>query len=192
MRRGAGQNYHMNLVQSAGIQSTHWFCVCAIDHVLTGRNTFLSTFDESPAVPKKGKCKQFASCNKVDPLWRWELHTTNILNKAPTRTNRPNQGKFESWVSGHSATDHPCALHHQTCFWMALFWPPPRTAGVFFYPHLNFPGFILPYFFRADPPVAVCLLGFMFLIRALQGGQIPPHRLFWRLLKCSLRANIPL
>ena len=28
------------------------------------------------------------------------------FNKAPTRTNRPNQGKFESWVSGHSATDH--------------------------------------------------------------------------------------
>ena len=52
------------------------------------------------------------------------------------RTNRPNQGKFESWVSGHSATDHPCALQRQACFWLA----PPRTAGGFFYPHLNFPG----------------------------------------------------
>ena len=49
---------------------------------------------------------------------------------------RPNQGKFESWVSGHSATDHPCALQRQACFWLA----PPRTAGGFFYPHLNFPG----------------------------------------------------
>ena len=70
------------------------------------------------------------------------------------RTNRPNQGKFESWVSGRSAYDHPCALQHQTCSWKAL-WPPPRTAGGIFIPQLNFPGCILPYFFRADPPVAV-------------------------------------
>ena len=70
------------------------------------------------------------------------------------RTNRPNQGKFESWVSGRSAYDHPCALQHQTCSWKAL-WPPPRTAGGIFIPQLNFPGCILPYFIRADPPVAV-------------------------------------
>ena len=83
------------------------------------------------------------------------------------RTNRPNQGKFESWVSGRSAYDHPCALQHQTCSWKAL-WPPPRTAGGFFFPQLNFPGCILPYFFRADPPVAV--------ISYIWGGQNPCPR----------------
>ena len=83
------------------------------------------------------------------------------------RTNRPNQGKFESWVSGRSATDHPCALHHQTCSWKAL-WPPPRTAGGIFIPQLNFPGCILPYFIRADPPVAV--------ISYIWGGQNPCPR----------------
>ena len=89
------------------------------------------------------------------------------MNKHQMRTNRPNQGKFESWVSGRSATDHPCALHHQTCSWKAL-WPPPRTAGGIFIPQLNFPGCILPYFIRADPPVAV--------ISYIWGGQNPCPR----------------
>ena len=158
---------------------------------MTGRNTFLSIFEESPAVPKKGKCKQFESCNKVDPLWRWELHTTNILNKAPTRTNRPNQGKFESWVSGHSATDHPCALHHQTCFWMALFWPPPRTAGVFFYPHLNFPGFILPYFFPSRSPSG-CLPSWLHVsYQSFAGGPSAPPPSYLTTLEMFTEGQYP-
>ena len=115
------------------------------------------------------------------------------------KTNWPNRGKFESWVSSHSAIDHPCALHHQACFWMAL-WPLPRTAGGFFEPLFwTFPGCILLYFLPGRSPSG-CLPFWLFvtykgfagganfpptvfleqttLFRALQGGQFPPHRLF--------------
>ena len=101
-----------------------------------------STFEESPSVPESGThIQQFIQQGRSSPKQTLQIKivTPPTLTKHQTRTNRPNQGKFESWVYGRSATDHPCALQRQACFWLAL-WLPPRTAGGFFYPHLNFPG----------------------------------------------------
>ena len=64
-----------------GSNLTQISSIYAIGQVLPGRNTFLSTFEESPSVPEREKHTE-KSCNKVDPLWveaeREHCHTTNM------------------------------------------------------------------------------------------------------------------
>ena len=174
VRRGAGQNYHMNLVQSAGIQSTHWFCVCAIDHVLTGRNTFLSTFDESPAVPKKGKCKQFASCNKVDPLWRWKLHTTNILTKHQReQTDQIRESSRAGSLVILPLTTHVLCIIKRASGWL-FFGLRPELRGFSFTLIWTFPGSSCLTFSEPIPQWLFAFLASCFLSELCRGAKYPP------------------
>ena len=166
MSKGAGQKFSVDW-SNLQLFKVHTLACVLLDKFCQAEtpSSLLSRDLQQYLKPKRCTQSHSYNINKVDPLWGQKLKEnchTATFHKAPMKTNWPNRGKFESWVSSHSAIDHPCALHHQACFWMAL-WPLPRTAGGFFEPLFwTFPGCILLYFLPGRSPSG-CLPFWLFV-----------------------------